>query len=121
VGPGQRALHRHQPGGDRGLASGGFGGAIILYETSLGLGIAVGPLLGGELGSISWRGPFYGVAVLMAIALIATLFFVPELPKPAEKTALSAPLKALRHRGLLTMGIMALLYNWGFFTMLGCT
>jgi MFS family permease/nucleotide-binding universal stress UspA family protein len=100
-------------------ASGGFRGAIILYETALGLGIAVGPLLGGELGSISWRGPFFGVAVLMAIALIATALFVPTLPKPAHKTSLAAPLKALRHRGLLTMGIMALLYNWGFFTMLG--
>ncbi|MGI5142228.1 MULTISPECIES: MFS transporter [unclassified Streptomyces] len=100
-------------------ASGGFGGAIILYETALGIGIAVGPLLGGELGSISWRGPFFGVAVLMAIALIATLAFVPALPKPERRTSLSAPLKALRHRGLLTMGIMALLYNWGFFTMLG--
>jgi MFS family permease len=100
-------------------ATGGFAGAIILYETALGLGIAVGPLLGGELGSISWRGPFFGVAVLMAIALIATVLFVPSLPKPQHKTSLSAPLKALRHRGLLTMGIMALLYNWGFFTMLG--
>jgi ACDE family multidrug resistance protein len=87
-------------------ASGGFAGAIILYETALGLGIAVGP-------------PFLGVAVLMAIALVATILFVPSLPKPARPTALSAPLKALRHRGLLTMGIMALLYNWGFFTMLG--
>jgi ACDE family multidrug resistance protein len=100
-------------------ASGGFGGAIILYETALGLGIAVGPLLGGELGAISWRGPFFGVAVLMAIALVATLAFVPSLPKPAKPTSPLAPLKALRHRGLLTMGIMALLYNWGFFTMLG--
>ncbi|MFI9605157.1 MFS transporter [Streptomyces sp. NPDC004069] len=100
-------------------ASGGFGGAIILYETALGLGIAVGPLLGGELGSISWRGPFFGVAVLMAIALVATLAFVPNLPKPARRTSPLAPLKALRHRGLLTMGLMALLYNWGFFTMLG--
>ncbi|MGW5481939.1 MFS transporter [Streptomyces sp. NPDC004008] len=100
-------------------ASGGFGGAIILYETALGLGIAVGPLLGGELGAISWRGPFYGVAVLMAIALIATLAFVPALPKPKRPTSPIAPLRALRHRGLLTMGIMALLYNWGFFTMLG--
>nr|WP_296072050.1 MFS transporter [uncultured Actinoplanes sp.] len=100
-------------------ASGGFAGAIILYETALGLGIAVGPLLGGELGSISWRGPFFGVAVLMAIAMVATLLFVPAMPKPEQKTSLSAPLKALRHRGLLTMGIMALLYNWGFFTMLG--
>jgi ACDE family multidrug resistance protein len=100
-------------------ASGGFAGAIILYETALGLGIAVGPLLGGELGAISWRGPFFGVATLMAIAMIATLLFVPALPKPEHKTSLLAPLRALRHRGLLTMGIMALLYNWGFFTMLG--
>jgi ACDE family multidrug resistance protein len=100
-------------------ASGGFAGAIILYETALGLGIAVGPLLGGELGSISWRGPFFGVAVLMGIALVATIAFVPALPKPEHRTSLAAPLKALRHRGLLTMGIMALLYNWGFFTMLG--
>lgn len=100
-------------------ASGGFGGAIILYETALGLGIAVGPLLGGELGAISWRGPFFGVAVLMAVALVATLAFVPPLPRPERRTSPLAPLRALRHRGLLTMGIMALLYNWGFFTMLG--
>ncbi|WP_326746283.1 MFS transporter [Streptomyces sp. NBC_00121] len=100
-------------------ASGGFGGAIILYETALGLGIAVGPLLGGELGGISWRGPFFGVAALMAVALVATLAFVPSLPKPKRPVSPIAPLKALRHRGLLTMGIMALLYNWGFFTMLG--
>lgn len=100
-------------------ASGGFAGAIILYETALGLGIAVGPLLGGELGSISWRGPFFGVATLMAIALIATVFFVPSLPRPARKASLAAPVKALRHQGLLIMGLTALLYNWGFFTMLG--
>ncbi|HEX6498981.1 MAG TPA: MFS transporter [Micromonosporaceae bacterium] len=100
-------------------ASGGFAGAIILYETALGLGIAVGPLLGGELGSISWRGPFFGVAVLMGIALVATIAFVPALPKPERKTSLAAPLQALRHRGLLIMGLTALLYNWGFFTMLG--
>ncbi|MGY5116098.1 MFS transporter, partial [Streptomyces sp. 900105755] len=100
-------------------ASGGFAGAIILYETALGLGIAVGPLLGGELGGISWRGPFFGVAVLMATALVATLAFVPALPRPERRTSPLAPITALRHRGLLTMGIMALLYNWGFFTMLG--
>src|SRR6201996_32868 len=100
-------------------ASGGVGRAIVLYETALGLGIAVGPLLGGTLGSISWRGPFYGVSVLMAIALIATVVLVEPTPKPAKKTSLSAPLKALRHRGLLTMALTALCYNWGFFTILG--
>jgi len=100
-------------------ASGGFAGAIVLYETALGLGIAVGPLLGGTLGEISWRGPFFGVSVLMAIALIATVVLVESTPKPAQKTSLSAPFKALRHRGLLTMALTALCYNWGFFTILG--
>ena len=100
-------------------ASGGFAGAIVLYETALGLGIAVGPLLGGTLGEISWRGPFFGVSVLMAIALIATVVLVEPIPKPTTKTSLSAPFKALRHRGLLTMALTALCYNWGFFTILG--
>jgi MFS transporter, ACDE family, multidrug resistance protein len=100
-------------------ASGGFAGAIVLYETALGVGIAVGPLLGGTLGEISWRGPFYGVACLMAIALIATVVLVEPTPKPAHKTGLSAPLRALRHRGLLIMSLTALCYNWGFFTVLG--
>jgi MFS transporter, ACDE family, multidrug resistance protein len=100
-------------------ASGGFAGAIVLYETALGLGIAVGPLLGGALGEVSWRGPFFGVAVLMAIALIATITLVQPTPLPAKKTGLSAPLRALRHRGLLTLSLTALCYNWGFFTVLG--
>ena len=100
-------------------ASGGFAGAIVLYETALGLGIAVGPLLGGTLGEISWRGPFYGVGVLMAIALIATVVLVEPTPRPARRTGLSEPFKALRHRGLLTMALTALCYNWGFFTVLG--
>ncbi|WP_042432796.1 MFS transporter [Streptacidiphilus anmyonensis] len=100
-------------------ASGGFVGAIILYETALGLGIAVGPLLGGLLGQVSWRGPFYGVAVLMAIALLATVTLVRPLPLPERRTGLLEPLKALRHRGLLTISLAALCYNWAFFTVLG--
>ncbi|GAA3160765.1 MFS transporter [Nonomuraea salmonea] len=100
-------------------ASGGFTGAIILYEAALGVGIAIGPLLGGALGHISWRGPFYGVAVLMALALLATILLVRPQPKPARKTGLLDPIKALRHRGLLAMSLTALCYNWGFFTVLG--
>jgi MFS family permease len=100
-------------------ASGGFAGAIVLYETALGVGIAMGPLLGGILGEVSWRGPFFGVSALMAIALIATVILVEKTPKPPRKTSLSEPLRALRHRGLLTMALTALCYNWGFFTVLG--
>jgi MFS family permease len=100
-------------------ASGGFAGAIVLYEAALGLGIAAGPLVGGLLGDVSWRGPFFGVAVLMTIALVSTVVLLDKTPKPPAKVPLSAPLLALRHRSLLTMSVTALLYNWGFFTMLG--
>src|SRR5699024_10892588 len=41
-----------------GAASGGADKASILYEAALGVGIATGPLLGGLLGGLSWRGPF---------------------------------------------------------------
>ena len=102
-----------------GSASGGFAGAIILYETALGVGIALGPVIGGLLGSISWRGPFYGVSVLMGIALVATLVLLPRTPVPTRKQGLLEPLAALRHRSLATTGVVGLLYNWGFFTLLG--
>lgn len=102
-------------------ASGGFSGAIILYETALGVGIGLGPLVGGELGGISWRGPFFGVTVLMSISLLATLLLVEKSPKPTRHTSLAEPIKALKHRGLLIMSITALCYNWGFFTLLAYT
>lgn len=102
-------------------ASGGFAGAIILYETALGVGIGLGPLVGGELGGISWRGPFFGVTALMSISLIATIVLVERTPRPARRTSLADPIKALRHKGLLVMSVTALLYNWGFFTLLAYT
>ena len=100
-------------------AAGGFAGAIILYESALGIGIALGPLIGGTLGQISWRGPFYGVAVLMAIALVATVVLLPKTPPAAHKQRLSEPLAALKHRALAITSVVGLLYNWAFFTLLG--
>ena len=102
-----------------GSASGGFAGAIVLYETALGIGIAAGPLLGGVLGNVSWRAPFFGVSVLMGIALIATVFLLPKTPTPERKESITEPIKALRHRALATTSVVGLLYNWGFFTLLG--
>ena len=102
-------------------AKGSVAQAIILYEAALGLGIAAGPLIGGELGSISWRGPFYGVSVLMAIALVATVFLLPPTPPAARVTSIADPFRALRHRGLLTVAVTALFYNFGFFTLLAFT
>jgi len=102
-------------------ARGSVAQAIILYEAALGLGIAVGPLVGGVLGSISWRGPFFGVSALMAFALIVTMFLLPSTPRSEHATTLADPFRALRHRGLLGVAITALLYNFGFFTLLAFT
>jgi predicted MFS family arabinose efflux permease len=104
-----------------GSASGGVSGAIILYEAALGLGIASGPLVGGLLGGISWRGPFFGTAALMAVGFVAIVILLEPLPKPARKVSLADPIKALRHRGLLITGLVALFYNFGFFTLLAYT
>jgi ACDE family multidrug resistance protein len=102
-------------------AKGSVAQAIILYEAALGLGIAVGPLVGGVLGSITWRGPFFGVSALMAVALVVTTFLLPATPRPERATTLADPFRALRHRGLLGVAITALLYNFGFFTLLAFT
>ena len=102
-------------------ARGSVAQAIILYEAALGLGIAVGPLVGGVLGSISWRGPFFGVSALMALALVVTAFLLPATPRAERATSLADPFRALRHRGLFGVGLTALLYNFGFFTLLAFT
>jgi MFS transporter, ACDE family, multidrug resistance protein len=104
-----------------GSASGGVAGAVMIYEAALGFGISLGPLLGGELGGISWRGPFFGVAVLMAIGFVAIASFLPRTPPPAreERVSVLEPLRALRHRATRGSGLTAAFYNFGFFTLLG--
>lgn len=98
--------------------------AIILYEAAIGLGISVGPLLGGWLGAMSWRGPFLGVAVLMIIAFFGIFILMPKNTSMnttntvKSKTSLADPFRALKHRSLLVLGIAAALYNFGFFTLL---
>ena len=105
-----------------GAASGGTSSAIILYEAALGIGIAVGPLLGGLLGSVSWRGPFFGTATLMAIGFIAIAALLKKEDRAAlTPTRLSAPLRALRTPALAVLAAAALFYNIGFFVLLAYT
>jgi predicted MFS family arabinose efflux permease len=103
------------------VARGGAEKAITLYEAALGIGISAGPLIGALLGNIQWRMPFFGVAVLMAIALVAIVFLLKDRVQVASDVTLGAPLRALGHGGLLVMGIAALLYNGGFFAVLAWT
>jgi predicted MFS family arabinose efflux permease len=103
------------------LSNSGTAKAIILYEAAIGLGISVGPLLGGWLGGFSWRGPFLGVASLMVVAFFGLITLMPKgstQKSTKTKTSLVDPFRALKHRSLLVFGIGAALYNFGFFTLL---
>lgn len=107
-----------------GAASGGTSAAIVLYEAALGLGLAIGPLLGGLLGSISWRGPFFGTAALMAIGFIALLVLLQPAAAGAAKptpTRLSAPFRALARPALGLLAAAAVFYNFAFFVLLAYT
>ncbi|MEU9949422.1 MFS transporter [Streptomyces sp. NPDC047939] len=104
-----------------GAAAGGSSAAILLYESALGLGMACGPLLGALLGDASWRYPFFGTAALMAIGFVCITAFLKEQPRPARKTSLLDPLKALSHRGLASVATSAFFYNYAFFTILAFT
>ncbi|MEZ0077433.1 MFS transporter [Planotetraspora sp. GP83] len=104
-----------------GAASGGAEKAIILYEAALGLGISMGPLLGAALGDWSWRAPFFGTATLMAVGFVLIVSLLKETPRPAVRTRLSDPIRALAHGGLSTTAFTALFYNFAFFTVLAFT
>ena len=105
-----------------GAASGGSGTAIVLYEAALGLGIAIGPLLGGLLGSISWRGPFFGTAALMAVGFVAILLLLRgESSARSTPIPFSAPFRALGRPAIAVLAATAFLYNIGFFILLAYT
>lgn len=101
-----------------GAASGGSGAAIVLYEAALGLGIAIGPLLGGLLGEMSWRAPFFGVVALMAIGFIAVSVLLRGPFEKREPIPFSAPFKALGRPALAVLAVAAFFYNIGFFVLL---
>ncbi|CAN5294229.1 MFS transporter [soil metagenome] len=105
-----------------GAASGGTSSAVILYEAALGIGFAIGPLLGGLLGTVSWRAPFFGTAALMAIAFVAiTVLLDKEDRSTLTPTKLSAPFRALGNPALALLAGAALFLNIGFFVLLAYT
>ncbi|MFD1214321.1 MFS transporter [Arthrobacter sp. GCM10027362] len=103
-----------------GAAAGGQQGAILLYEAALGVGLAVGPLLGAVLGNISWRGPFAGTAILMAVGAILCTGMLAKDTDKSHRTPvrLIDPLLALRNRNLLLTSIGSAFYTAAFFAII---
>ena len=55
----------------------------------------------------------------MAIALVGDRRVRARRCQARAQDIIAAPIRACGTAALLTMGVVALLYNWGFFTMLG--
>lgn len=106
------------------LSKKGAAKAVIMYEAAIGLGFSIGPLLGGILGEISWRGPFLGVGVLMAVSFISLITLMPiykenNTHKTTKSTpSLLDPFHAMTNHAIVTFGVIGFLYNFGFFTLL---
>ena len=57
----------------------------------------------------------------MAVGLMLILVLLDRTPRPAEPVKITATFRALRHPALLVLGIAALFYNFGFFSLLAYT
>ncbi len=101
-------------------AKGSQHGAIMLYEAALGVGLAIGPLLGAVLGEWSWRAPFGGTALLMLAGAILCAIMLPKDEPRSTRTPVRIvdPLKALRNRTLLITSIGAAFYTGALFTVI---
>lgn len=94
--------------------------AIGMYEGSMGLGMAVGPLLGGFLGSKSWRYPFFATSFLILIALILVVLFVYEPQKKIKRKVAGGKelLNLIKFGPFLSVAVSSMCYFYSFFVIL---
>jgi DHA1 family tetracycline resistance protein-like MFS transporter len=93
-----------------------------LMGAAFGIGFIIGPTVGGLLGQIDPRLPFWAAAGLAFVNGLYGLFILPEsLPKDRRapfKIANASPLGSLRlfreHRGLAPLGVVMFFYFMGF-------
>ncbi|WP_397545220.1 MFS transporter [Roseovarius carneus] len=114
------------PANDRGARFG-------LLSAAFGMGFILGPLIGGLLGDLGTRAPFWAAAALAGANLIFGMIILPETLKPENRRAFSLaranPLGALRSvrklPGLAPLLVVLFLYQvsfhvypviWSYFT-----
>jgi DHA1 family tetracycline resistance protein-like MFS transporter len=94
-----------------------------LISAAFGIGFVVGPALGGLLGSLGPRAPFYAASGLAACNFFYGLFFFPETLPPEKRRALDArrlnplgALMAIRRAGRV-LPLLAIYFFWQIATL----
>ncbi|MBY6086389.1 MFS transporter [Priestia flexa] len=97
--------------------------AVGMYEAAIGLGMAGGPLVGGVLGSSSWRLPFIGTSILIFIAFILVLTIVkqPGSSRPRKAPGFKDIIQLYKCKPFTQGALSGMLYYYGFFTVLAYT
>ncbi|MCP2327650.1 MFS family permease [Hamadaea flava] len=91
---------------------------VGLFETALGLGFATGPLIGGLLGEVSWRLPFFacGVFMLIALGVAATRLREPAPQPPVKLVEIG---RTFKRKAFIALCAITGTYNFAFFIVLG--
>ncbi|PZR54273.1 MFS transporter [Xylanimonas oleitrophica] len=92
---------------------------VELYETCLGLGFALGPLLGGLLGQISWRVPFFACGIFMIGALVLSVTRLKDPAEPPAPLTFARAFTPFRRPAFRILSVIVATYNFVFFTVLG--
>lgn len=95
--------------------------AVELFETCLGLGFAVGPLIGGLLGQVSWRLPFFVCGALMVVALVVALTRLKDPEEMPAQLRVGEVFALFRRPAFRTICLITATYNFVFFVVLGYT
>ncbi|SCE71267.1 Predicted arabinose efflux permease, MFS family [Micromonospora matsumotoense] len=94
---------------------------VGLFETALGLGFAVGPLIGGLLGEVSWRLPFFVCGMFMVFALLVAARRLREPTHRQPPVRLGQIFATYRRPAFLILCVVTAAYNFVFFVVLGYT
>lgn len=98
--------------------------AVGRWEAAIGLGLSTGPLIGGLLGNITWRLPFFACGIFMLVAFIVAARSVKEPGEGAQQRRpmrASEPFRLFRNPRFAAVAAIAATYNFCFFVILGYT
>jgi MFS family permease len=94
---------------------------VGLFETCVGLGFAVGPLLGGLLGKISWRVPFFACGIFMVGALVIALTRLKDPDQAPAPLRLGQVFTPFKKPAFIALSVLTATYNFVYFIVLGYT